>query len=866
MKTLHIISHTHWDREWYMSFEDFRMRLVELFDTLIETMENNSDFKYFHLDGQMILIDDYLEIRPYMRDRLLALIRAGRIQVGPWYILQDEFLTSGEANVRNMIEGLRRCEELDVKPLMSGYMPDAFGNISQLPQILRGFDIDNAVFGRGIEEIFADNTSSETPLPPQTDLIWSSHDGSKVIGVMFRNWYNNANEMPTDEKEVKERYGALISATTESAKSPNLLGMNGGDHQPIQKTIPESIAAANRIFGKDVEIKHSNFHDYIAAIRPFSDSFYPISGELTGQHTSGQFSLVSTASTHIPIKQKNHRVQNLLSNRCEPLSAFSKIFGDEYRFDMIRHAWKLLMQSHPHDTICCCSCDEVIKETDVRLMKAEKTAEYVLGEAIRFLSEKIDTSIGSEKNIIVFHTNPKTTETVIKTNVYFKSREDAEALALYDFYGNQIPCQFKHLGGTFRFELPKDSFRKSSWDYGVELTFPVKLTGMGCFAYKLVKDGSEIVDTAFRFDERTAQNDTLRLEIADNGTLTVYDLVSGSSFKGLNYFEDTGDIGDSYNYFRAEGQTIYTLSSDAQISVFESNSFSVTYKILQKMNIPVGLSADHKKRSDEKIVNEIISYVTLSQGIHRIDIKTHIENKSEDHRIRAVFPTDISTSTVFADGQFDVLERNIVPWNGWTNPENLQRMQAFFALEDNSRGLLIAARGLHEYEVLRDERTDMALTLLRSIGRIGDWGHFPTPDMQLKRPLNLEYAIIPYSPKERATAFERAYSISYDRLVSAETDRHDGVIAPNESLAVIKGDFVSCSAFKRAESSDDCIMRIYNSSDTSQTASIRLTKKFTSVFETNLAEDKERRLNYDGEQLNINIPAKKIITLLLKQN
>ena len=133
-KELHIIPHTHWDREWYMSFEEHRYRLVDLIDTLIDTMEQNPDFRYFHLDGQTILLDDYLEIKPYKKERLLRLIREGRIQAGPFYILQDEFLTSGEANVRNILYGLKSCRAYGFEPVKVGYFPDTFGNISQIPR------------------------------------------------------------------------------------------------------------------------------------------------------------------------------------------------------------------------------------------------------------------------------------------------------------------------------------------------------------------------------------------------------------------------------------------------------------------------------------------------------------------------------------------------------------------------------------------------------------------------------------------------------------------------------------------------------------------------------------------------------------
>ena len=232
-KELHIIAHTHWDREWYMSFEEHRVYLVRFMDKLIETLESKPDFLHFHLDGQYIIIDDYLEIRPQMRERLLKLIKSGRIQIGPFYILQDEFLTSGEANIRNLLYGIKMCNSLGAEPVMLGYFPDAFGNIGQMPQILAGFGIKYAAFGRGINDVQYNNTVDPEHINP-SELIWRSPDGSCVTGVMFSHWYNNATELPEDTEKLSEKIDALIAAAESSAKTPFILGMNGCDHQPVQ--------------------------------------------------------------------------------------------------------------------------------------------------------------------------------------------------------------------------------------------------------------------------------------------------------------------------------------------------------------------------------------------------------------------------------------------------------------------------------------------------------------------------------------------------------------------------------------------------------------------------------------------------------
>ncbi|MBR3843901.1 MAG: alpha-mannosidase, partial [Clostridia bacterium] len=279
-KTLHIVSHSHWDREWYMSFEQHRMRLVELFDALIETMENHPEYKYYHMDGQYVVIEDYLEVRPHMKDRLQKLIREDRIQIGPWYVLQDEYLTSGEANVRNMLYGIKLCKEFGAKPVMCGYFPDAFGNISQAPQILQGFDIDTAAFGRGIGAILENNTVDESADVNPSELIWRSPDGSEVMGIMFVAWYHNSMELPTEKEALKKKLDSVVDSLEPSAATPHLLGLNGCDHQPVQTNVHESIALANEIYGDDMKVIHSNFKDYVDAVRPYKDSFPVLEGEI----------------------------------------------------------------------------------------------------------------------------------------------------------------------------------------------------------------------------------------------------------------------------------------------------------------------------------------------------------------------------------------------------------------------------------------------------------------------------------------------------------------------------------------------------------------------------------------------------------
>ncbi len=191
MPTLHVVSHTHWDREWYLPFQQFRLRLVDLIDRLLHLMDSDPDFRYFNLDAQTIVLEDYLQIKPENRERLENYIHEGRITVGPWYELNDEFLTSGEATVRSLLEGHRIADEFGAC-MKIGYLPDQFGNISQMPQILRGFGIDNAVVGRGYH--LGGHRKME--------FWWEAPDGSRVLTSLMAFWYNNAQRFPADPERA----------------------------------------------------------------------------------------------------------------------------------------------------------------------------------------------------------------------------------------------------------------------------------------------------------------------------------------------------------------------------------------------------------------------------------------------------------------------------------------------------------------------------------------------------------------------------------------------------------------------------------------------------------------------------------------
>ncbi len=165
-----MVSHTHWDREWYRTFQSFRARLVDTVDRVLDLVRDDPGF-HFQLDGQTIVLEDYLAVRPKRRDELIQAVRAGRIAIGPWYVQPDSFLPSGEAHVRNLLEGRRVASEYGPCETVA-YTPDSFGHPAQFPQIFAGFDLGPFIYWRG-------NGNEIAELP--AEYRWVAPDGSEVI-------------------------------------------------------------------------------------------------------------------------------------------------------------------------------------------------------------------------------------------------------------------------------------------------------------------------------------------------------------------------------------------------------------------------------------------------------------------------------------------------------------------------------------------------------------------------------------------------------------------------------------------------------------------------------------------------------------
>ncbi|WP_269410202.1 alpha-mannosidase [Lentibacillus daqui] len=903
-KTVHIISHTHWDREWYLPYEKHHVGLIKLMDQLIETLEQQLDYRSFHLDGQTIILDDYLQVRPEMRDKVQQLINDGRLQIGPWYILQDEFLTSGEVNIRNLQYGMKDAKAWGSLAKV-GYFPDSFGNIGQAPQILRQAGIGHAVFGRGVKPTGFNNMVADTDVfeTPYSEMVWRSPDGSTVLGMLFANWYCNGNEIPVNTKEAKIYWDDRLASMEKYAATPNMLMMNGCDHQPIQTDLPEAIQTAERLF-PEITFVHSNFNAYVNDLKSsLPDDLKTIDGELRSQQTDGWGTLVNTASSRLYLKQMNYLGETLLEKVAEPLATFAYMLGADYDRDLFEYAWKTLMQNHPHDSICGCSVDEVHREMVTRFAKSKDVTQSLVDDSLSYIQAHVDTTIFEKYGkdtlpFTVFNTTGQNRTGIISVVLdvkreYFAAGVIKDQLKTFplgdkvivDAEGNTFDCQVEDLGIQFDYDLPKDRFRQPYMSRRIKITFQAKdVPALGLKTYACITgtdSRAELGQTLITGD-KVMENDHVHVQIEDNGSLILTDKVNGHVYHDICVYEDTGDIGNEYMYKQPTNDTALTTKHvSAKVKLVTNTSFQATYQISHDWELPasatplleqeqqelVVFTERKAERSTEKIPFRITTMVTLTRDSNGVEVETSFYNRSKDHRLRVLFPTDLSSSTHAADSVFEVANRTNVPADGWTNPDYSQHQQAFVDAGDETAGLTIANHGLTEYELLRDGRQTIALTLLRSVGELGDWGYFPTPEAQCLGDHTVSFKIIPHQGKEsRLKSYQDAYqyqvpwSVKQVNIQKADVPPVYSFIEQN----IISNRLVF-SSMKVALSSTDVMLRWFNITDRETILDLRVPNGIQEVYQSNIIEEKRMPIWEVNEGVKLPVKKYEITTIGLKK-
>lgn len=822
-----VVSHTHWDRAWYWPFEQFRVRLVQTVDQVLDILDSDASYRSFTLDGQTVVLEDYLEVRPERRKDIERLVNARRLVIGPWYVLPDLFLVSPESLVRNLMLGMRSARQFG-HVMREGYVPDPFGHIRQLPQILAGFGLRSFIFMRGMGEN-AEELGSE--------FWWRAPDGSTVLAVYQRDNYGNLAcwgfpyEFGDYRYERPDPATAVgnVSKTFESirafARTPYLLFNNGIDHLPPQPEVPELIAHVNRTM-PDLRLSHGTFSEFVDAVLQSSSapSFRTYTGELTGN--AHHLILLSVYSARMYLKTANAACQQLLERYAEPVAALA---AAETKLDFtpfVWQAWRELLKNHPHDDICGCGVDEIHRDNVNRFERVRQTGEYVRDEGLQVLARHIDTAAQEGKPILLF--NPlgwSRTECVELELLFAPDDPMRKEFTLFDAAGSPVPFAVTGIRPLYRMEILKEGRYEA-----VTVTALVTVPPAGYATLYVRPKKAKPVPSMVQASVRGMENDLLKVSMHPNGTVTVTDKGTRQVYRDLLLFEDTEDAGDEYTYSWAErSRTFTTRGSRPVITVTERSPLHAVITVTHTMKVPASLSPSRRERSAERTTVTIVSRLTLRAASRRLEVETTVTNRARDHRLRVHVPTGMSTDRSFAGGHFDVVER---PHPSAKRPTMKNRFEYyatrhlndFVSMHDAERGLTLATKGLPEYEVVSGPSGDvLALTLLRCVGQLSRNDYItrhmqagpqlPTPEAQCLGTYTMECAVIPHAG---SWADARSYRDALEfrtPVIGRNVPRMSGTLPAVLSVVTAGEKELVLSALKRTEDRTGYVVRFYNIGD-----------------------------------------------------
>ena len=910
-----VISHTHWDREWYMPFEQFRVRLVELMDRLFKIIEKNPEF-VFHMDAQTIVLEDYLEIRPEKRELLEKLIQSGNIMVGPWYLQNDFYLTSGEATIRNLLFGTEIANKFG-KCSKAGYAPDQFGNMSQLPQILNGFGIDNFIFGRGYgkylrdekREPVRDKKGGAIREKAPTEFIWEGPDGSKVYAIHMKYWYNNAQRIYADTGKAVELMNTIEKLFDGYAVTPYLLLMNGVDHLEAQDDLIDVLEKLKEEMPEEKKVFQDTLENYVKSVKSYvSEQGMDLSvckGELRDGHDWEL--LKGTLSSRVYLKQANCKAQTDLEQRLEPLSSMYELFGGKgsYDNDYLKYVWKELLKNHPHDSICGCSRDEVHANMEDNYTRIKTVTDYLLEKKLQDIANhsEINTKDKDDNIICLVNSTAHEQKGVVPASVMFLQEESVEGFSIYDSKGEKVEFIVTNI------ELIKqDVFSPLNLPGVLDVkVFDILLFNEGTkgFSVKglLVKKTGEfeegIVATGCTEESAeqfpvTIENDNISVAVGESGIISVTDKKQERTVENALVIEDMPDRGDAYVYFKSPDEPLYSTSFPAKVKISENTVMKKSIEITYAMEIPKSYDFKNRKRDDEKVTIPVKLKLTLEKASDVLKTEIKLNNTAKDHRMRLLVDTGIVSDISFADTPFDIVERDITP----QYPDTMSDVHpntSFAGIRSESEGVVVYTNGNHEYEHLKDTKSVLAFTLLRANGYItmGDNYESPVgaqwdvPENQCLREISTSFGMEFFDCSLGVLATKSAIFRTPVNVVFASCDEKkyaggrfaiqgstnpefyylsdlypDMKIPDNKSVVEIKGDGIAVTAFKMMHTGErNFILRLLNMNSTAQEVKINYMGK---ISIGNMLEDITAVLDKPDKGKHVlQMRGKEIITLII---
>lgn len=731
-RKIHVIPHSHWDREWYFTTSRSKVYLMKDLGDVLNTLENDPEFKYFMVDAQGSLLDDYIKWRPQDKERISKLVNDGRLVIGPWYTQTDQLVISGESIVRNMYYGMKRCESFG-KYMNVGYVPDSFGQSGNMPQIYRQFGIEDTLFWRGVSD----------DMVKHTDYNWRGDDGSVVFTTQIPFGYYIGGNIPEEPEENEEFWQkeCLEKAGGRSA-TRHIYFPNGFDQAPVRTNLPQLVKERNE---KDPENEYviSCIEDYIKDVKSENPELEEVQGELViAKHMRIHKSIFSSRSD---LKVMNTQIQNYVTNVMEPLLTISYNLGNEYPHEAVAEIWKLLFENAAHDSIGSCISDTANEDVYVRYKQARDIAVNLVELHSRLIATNVKND--ADMTFTAINTLPQKR----KDTVIVKTYVPGGKFAIIDEKGNDVDYTIIKSRDLTDYVLSQtimlDPSRKFYVpDQVLEVTMAIKandVPALGYVQYSIDTQKDSHKETA---DKKVLENKYYTIEVEENGSLTIVDKANNVTYKNQGILVENGDDGDSFNYSPPrKDMEVFSNESKCTVKISGSDIYDQA-----EIHFDMVVPADLDERAEGKVsVTMLVDMtVALRKDSKVIDFNVKVDNKGLSHRLCVLFDSQIVSAFNYADQQFGLIKRpnyyekemklymesmnnktekkaGIQELANWANdqstwqepPISIEPTQSYVSLTDGKTGIAVIPQGVREYEVLDDSK--IGLTLFRTYGFMG---------------------------------------------------------------------------------------------------------------------------------------------------
>ncbi|HEV3359433.1 MAG TPA: glycosyl hydrolase-related protein [Pseudonocardiaceae bacterium] len=859
------VPHFHWDREWYEPFQVFRHRLVTALDTVLDTAEANPDFR-FTVDGQLAAIEDYLQMRPENRDRLAKLVAGGQLAIGPWLILLDEFLCSGETIVRNLHMGWAAAAKLGGS-MPIGYLPDMFGHVAQMPQILARAGIEHAALWRGVPGSVAGHA-----------FRWRAPDGSEVRTEFLFDGYDNGLDVLLVPDQIGRALDEYADMTEQRWGTDPVLAMAGTDHAAPD---PRLASWLRRDSSAERPITIATLDEYIRE-HARDEVSTVVTGELRS-HARGNI-LPGVVSVRRSLKQRMALAERTVDH-AERLTALWST-RDESRF--LTLAWHKIIESTAHDSVVGSGTDETADQVEARLAEATHIAravrDGVLAERAALVPSdgylvanplpvprtalvEVDVPAGTALVATAADGSTRPVQlTSVAPTVLSDERIDASQLERVlrrihrrELFGRQID-RYELTPGSLVFHLaevptsgPFDllilrrdiaaaaAAHPGEWTVRTlaqaraTALVPVDVPASGLASFR-VEPGKSTEVTGASATSEGLSNGLVEVGVNADGTLDVTG-ADGTVLRGVARLVDGGDRGDSYNYGPPARDVLVSTPTEVTVDVLENGPLRARIRITRRYDWPTALSPDRDVRASETVSTPVDTLVELRVGEPFVRVSTSFLNTSADHRLRCHVPLPEPVTGSASAGQFAVTERGLTAEGGWGE----YPIPTFPASSFVSAGpAIVLLDHVTEYEVVGDE---LAITLLRAIGSISVNIHpyrdepaaseIPAPGAQdLGVRIENRFAVMASATGwAGANAVALAEQFRNDVLVARGTAPEGGALPENMTGIRVDGADILVSSIRQVADAG-VEVRLVAMSDAASTA--RVTGVFTEVTTVDL--------------------------------